>query len=68
MKATNGEICCVCGQPATDRNFAGDGFCATHLASWQAYAAQPRAPHISLNSAFQSWLVYVRQPSEEVSQ
>jgi len=60
MKATNGETCCVCGEPATDRNFAGDGFCTEHLASWQRFAAQPRSPYVPMHSVFQTWLAHER--------
>jgi len=53
MKATNGETCCVCDASATDRNFAGDGFCPEHLMSWQEFS---KRPHISLENAFRVWL------------
>ena len=64
MKATNGETCCVCDAPASDRNFAGDGFCPEHLKSWQEFS---KHPHISLENAFRVWLERERS-QQEVSQ
>lgn len=58
MKATNNEVCCVCGQPATDRNFAGDGFCQEHLKSWREFL---KGTHISIETAFRAWLKMERE-------
>lgn len=66
MKATNNETCCVCGQPATDHNFAGDGFCPEHLKSWKEFLSQQqRSADVPFENRFQIWLGCERQAMDE---
>ena len=56
MKATENEICCICGETATARNFAGDGFCPSHLASWKEFVNQEQqSPSVPFENRFQTW-------------